>query len=340
MVIHSGGSCPQIRRCPDARLGAMATSCVSMSDVYGEAAKLPGQLRGSGSPQRYADLRATGATRDHVRWRVRANRLSRPFHGVLLDHDRDPDLLDRLYAAMLVLPDGAAVGFQTAAALHGFGVLRSRTLHVVVPRGIAVPQIRGISAHEAVLPFEPGELLGLPCLPAARTAVDLARVVRRLDALPILDAALRVEACSQDALLTEVAQHDRLRGVRQARELVPFADPRPECRQESQIRLVLRDGRVPAPVPQLVVADADGLGRCRIDLGYEEEQVGIEYDGESHLDRDRLRSDRSRHNWLESRGWAMRYFTDYDLYRRTDLLVSTVRAALLSRPRRSRANGG
>src|SRR5699024_10208381 len=100
--------------------------------------------------------------------------------------------------------------------------------------------------------------------------VDLARVLRRMDALPLLDLSLRAGACSRDELLAEDALHARLRGVRQARRLTELADPRAECRQESQLRLLLIDGGLPAPEPQLWVPDQDGVHIYRLDLGYRE----------------------------------------------------------------------
>ena len=68
--------------------------------------------------------------------------------------------------------------------------------------------------------------------------------------------------------------------------------------------------------------------RYRIDLAYRNRRVGIEYDGRSHLDGVRLATDRVRMNWLDSRGWTMRYFTARDLYDRPGQLVAIVRAAL------------
>ena len=52
-----------------------------------------------------------------------------------------------------------------------------------------------------------------------------------------------------------------------------------------------------------------------VDLADRRLRVAAEYDGSSHLDRARLRSDRTRHNYLSTRHWRMRYFTDQDLYR-------------------------
>jgi hypothetical protein len=225
-------------------------------------------------------------------------------------------------------------GFHTAACLYGFGVLPASRVQVVVPRGVAVPQIQGVDAHEAVLACEPNCVRGIPCVPAARCAIDLARMVKRLDALPVLDAALYCGAVTADDLRTEAVRHGKLRGVRQARELVPLADPRPACRQESQLRLLLHDFKLPVPTPQLPVHDDWGDVKYVLDLGYEREKIGVEYDGESHLNRERMRRDRRRHNDLESAGWAMRYATDDDLYRRPTEFAAAIAAAL--RARRSR----
>lgn len=306
-----------------------------MRDVYKEAAEIPLKLVGGKSALDSRHLAVAGRTKSATKWAVHRRRQFHPFRGTYLDGAGQPDLLDRLNALLLVLPAGAAVGFQTAALLHGFGVVPAARLHIVLPRGSPIPQIRGVAAHEAVLPFEPESVLGVPCVRAPRCAVDLARTAKRMDALPLLDAALFSSACTEDDLLSEVHRHGRLRGIRQARELCAIADPRPACRQESQTRLLLHDARLPIPVPQLPVYDDDGYVRCVLDLGYEEERVGLEFDGASHLTRDRLRADRARHNWLAERGWRMRYITDEDLYRRPHGIVETMRTALVE-ARRSR----
>ncbi|MEJ3742248.1 DUF559 domain-containing protein [Actinomycetes bacterium KLBMP 9797] len=301
-------------------------------DLYDQARRLPWQLTPTASLVTYQDLREAGATENAIRWRVDGHGLSRLQRGIYLQGGAPPALLDRIYAALLAAPPHAVLGCHTAAQLYGFGVTPTDTVHLLIPAGAAFPQRSGITVHRVVLPIgEPVEVFGLPCAPPERCAVDLARLLPRLDALPALDAALFSEACPHEALLAEVARHDGLRGIRQARELVPLADARAECRQESQMRLVLHDAGIRGLIPQVPVLDDQGVERHRIDLADERTRVGIEYDGASHLDRRRMRRDRLRHNWLESRGWAMRYFTDHDLYTQPDVLVQVVRDAL--RPR-------
>jgi len=277
--------------------------------------------------RRYRDLLADGVTRRrmdgllHDGGIMRASRGVYGFGGVATD--------DLLRALFLRLPPGTLLGFQSAAVRYGFDVLPPTAVHVIVPAGTVRPRIRGVRVHEAIIPVDGCTLVdGVPCVPAARCAVDLARTLRRLDALPLLDSALRAQACTPDELAAEVVRHRGLKGVRQARELIPYADPRPECRQESQLRLVVLDAGLPVPEPQLWVRDEYGNLLYRLDLGYRQQRVGLEYDGKSHAEQRRLSSDRERMNWLARHGWTMRYFTDRDLYQRPSYIVSEVRAAL------------
>jgi hypothetical protein len=253
--------------------------------------------------------------------------LLRPTRGVYADGSLDDD--ERLQALFLRLPAEAVLARRTAAHRLGFDLTPPTTTQIMLPPGVARPRMPGVTVFEAVVPVgEPVVVRGIPCAPAVRCAVDLARTSRRLDALPVLDAVVRSGLATYGDLLAEVDRHHGLRGVCQARELIPLADGRAECRQESQIRLVLIDGKLPRPDVQIWVCDARGVPRFRLDLGYEAKRVGVEYDGTSHLDRGRMHHDRDRGNWLAAQGWTMRYFTDRDLYRRPDHIVDAVRAAL------------
>jgi very-short-patch-repair endonuclease len=324
-----------------ARAGSMLAF---MSDLYDHPSHRVDTARRHGTREiaGRGELRARGYSDRALHWQRRKGRRVCPYRGTYLAGSAQADLLERLAALRLVLPSEALIAFHTAATLHGFGVVASDPIHILVPPGANVPCIRGVAAHQSVLPWpEAVEVQGVRCVPAVRCAVDLARTLPRRDALPALDAALRSAASCQDELAAvrdgladEVARHAGLRGVRQARELVDLADGRAQCRQESQLRLVLHDAGLPAPQPQLPVRDGYGYERYMVDLGYAEERVGVEYDDSSHLDQRRIRADRARHNWLAERGWAMRYFTDEDLYRRPDMIAQTVQAAL--RARRSR----
>jgi hypothetical protein len=277
--------------------------------------------------RRRAELLGEGLSRARLYGAAEAGRLHRASRGIYTA--AKPGSADALRALFRRLPSGAVLGFHTGARIHGFGVLPASSIHVIVPADERRPDIAGVTVHEAVLPVRDVRMIdGVPCASPTRCAVDLARTMRRMEALPVLDAVLRAGACLPDELAAEVGLHDGLRGVRQARELVPLAHPAAECPQESQLRLVLIDGGLPPPEPQLWVCDSYGFRLYRLDLGYEAPRVGIEYDGRSHLDRERMRVDRARLNWLAANGWTMRIFTDRDLYKAPRQIVAQIRATL------------
>jgi hypothetical protein len=276
----------------------------------------------------YRELRTAGLSRRRIRNALTRNVVARPCRGVYTQDD-DGDRFRDLRALFLRLPPGAVAAYATAAAIYGFGSAdSSAAVHVVVPRGIARPRIQGVVCHEALLPVGPPIVVaGVPLAPPARCAIDLARTTARPAGLATLDAALR-RACTPSDLVAEVGRHAGLRGVRRARELVGLADGRAECAQESHLRLVIIDGGLPAPEPQLWVHDSTGRRAYRIDLGYRERKVGLEYDGRSHLTPARLSADRSRMNGLSRRGWTMRHFTARDLYQSPGVILAEVRALL------------
>jgi hypothetical protein len=257
--------------------------------------------------------------------------LSRGMYGGGADDD-----LQRIRALLARMPAGTVLGFRTAAVMLGLGPALDRRrmpadegVHVIVPPGAAKPRIHGVVCHEAAVPVPYALLVnGIPVAAPERCVIDLARSASRMAGLALLDRALRIDACTLAGLVEELDRHAGLRGVRQARELVGLADGRAECPQESHLRLIVIDGGLPVPEPQLWVYDSGGRPTFRVDLGYRERKVGLEYDGRSHLTISRLNADRSRMNWLSARGWAMRYFTAPDVYNSPTTVVATVRAAL------------
>jgi hypothetical protein len=248
----------------------------------------------------------------------------------------EPNARLRTAAAGLSLGREVPACLHTAAELHGFGVLADPVTHVAVPGTTPYLHRDELWPHQLVLREE--DLTRLRCGTIAttpeRTAVDLARTLPRLDALPVLDAALAAGVCTQETLAAEARRHTRLRGVRQARELVALACEGAESPPESRMRLLCLDAKLPPPSVQLLVTD--GHSRRWIDLAWEDAMVGLEYDGEAHDGPERRRSDRRRHNWFQDLSWTMFYATDLDVFGDCTPLLAKVAVAVA---RRSRAKG-
>ena len=134
-----------------------------------------------------------------------------------------------MYEALLArLPPGTVLGYDTAAAMFGFRrpAGPDEPIHVIVPATAAKPRIRGVVCHEAVLPVEePIVLDGLPCAPAARCAVDLARRATRFGAIALLDTALRSQTCTPASLAEEVIKQTRSKS-KIVRKKLPSDDPK------------------------------------------------------------------------------------------------------------------
>jgi len=306
-------------------------------DLYREARLFPKTLGADTTLIRAVDLADHGITANAAWWRTAHGRMTRPHRGLYVPRAGALDLLDRARAALAVASPDAVVGYHTAAALLGFGVVESPDVHLIVPSGKRFPQRAGIVAHQSVVPVdEPAWVHGVPCSPPARTAIDLARAVNRYDGLATLDAALFCAACTPEQLADELVAHGGLKGVKRAEALVPLADGRAACRQETRLRLILVDAGFMGFEPQVAVWDGGEWPRYFLDLADRRYRIAAEYDGSSHLSRERMRDDRDRHNFLSHQGWDMRYFTDQDIYRRPGYIITTIAAAYRSASPRSR----
>jgi very-short-patch-repair endonuclease len=119
------------------------------------------------------------------------------------------------------------------------------------------------------------------------------------------------------------------RGLVQLRQVLDVMDGGAESPQETRTRLVLVDAGLPRPRTQIVVGDFRNT--WRLDMGYEEFKVGIEYDGAQHWTDPRQRAyDIDRHAELLARGWVIIRVSANILRYRPHVIVERVCAALHS----------
>lgn len=259
-----------------------------------------------------AEARSIGLTGDELTAAVAARDLQRPFRGVYAPGGPELGTERRAQAAALVLGPSSVLCDRSAAWLHGVDVLRYAELDLVPPLETCV--LRGKRATERpecagrerdLSPEDIMEVHGVPTTTPLRTALDLACRLRRREALASLDAFMRHQGVTQWEMRRLLRRYRRRRGVVQARQLVPLADPRAESPGESWTRLVIHDHGFPRPVPQHWVV-VDGVPTYRLDLAYPRAKVAVEYDGsEFHSSRADRAADRRRRAWLRRRGWRI-----------------------------------
>jgi hypothetical protein len=252
----------------------------------------------------------------------------RLFFGVYVDARAPLDIGVLARAVALVLPPGGVVAGTTAALLHGADVRRhgDEAVDVVVPRN---DQVRrpGVRARSALVePCDTVLVCGVPCLSPVRVAFDLARQRHLVEAVVGIDAMLNRGGCRLNDLAAYVEEHPGWRGVRFAREALDHAEPLSESVMETRQRMALVLAGLPRPRAQVDVFEASGTHVARLDLGYDEWKVGLDYDGEVH--RDRWRHDLERQERVRDLGWWHRRYTSMHAAAGWHQMIFQVRAAL------------
>lgn len=149
------------------------------------------------------------------------------------------------------------------------------------------------------------------------------------------DEFLRRDLFSREALAEMVADSRKQRGIRRVRQALDLLDACSESPRESITRVLLWEGGLPAPIPNLNIYDDDGAFLARGDLVYEDLRVILEYDGEHHLARQQQASDADRRHKLEIHGWMVVTIVPRDLAT-PERLGSKVHQAIAHRRQRRR----
>jgi hypothetical protein len=263
---------------------------------------------------------------------LRSSAWRRLFRGVYADASLPQTFGLRVRGARMLIPPSAAFSGRTAAYLHGAGGLVDvgTPVEVSVPAGTQFGPVSGLRIRRVQLPdADLTDVAGFRCTRGLRTALDIARSERRLDAVAALDVLLARTVVGIGELREAGAYLSGERGAASARQAIALADPRAESPPESRVRVLLALAGLPA-VPQFTVRDGAGAFVARVDLAYPERRVAIEYDGAWHGDRDQFARDRRRLNRLVAAGWSVLHVTAADL-RDPATLVARVRRLLASR---------
>lgn len=175
---------------------------------------------------------------------------------------------------------------------------------------------------------------GLRTTALERTVADCAMLLRYRQALILTDHALRLGA-GPSALGAMAAGLDGRRGIQTFRRVLATADPRSESPGETLARELIFRLKIRAPEPQLQVSSP--AGRHRLDFGWKEEKVALEFDGRTkYFDyaptAEVIFEERQREKALTEDGWLFVRVEWKDLFREQEFKDRLLRA-LAGRPR-------
>ena len=137
----------------------------------------------------------------------------------------------------------------------------------------------GVIVHAAEVPADELECWrGIHCTGVPRTVFDLGRRLPFPENVIRVDALLNATGFTVGDVRAVVDRHPGARNVRRLRRVLDYADGGAESPQETRVRLIVVRGGLPLPETQIRV------GPRRVDIGWLEWRVAIEYDGAPALD--------------------------------------------------------
>lgn len=258
--------------------------------------------------------------------RTLARRYQPVYRNVYVEKGQQLDARSKAEAAWLWSQRQATATGLSAAALYGTRWIDPRLPAELFRRN--GKRVNGIVIHRDELSSDEVRMVrGIPATTPARTAFDLGR------RSPLKTAVIRLDALAQatGVLALDVApllaRHRGVRGVVQLRAALDLMDGGAESPQETRTRLVLINAGLPKPQTQIVVPT--GRSFYRIDMGYAEFKVGVEYDGEQHwTDPAERTRDIDRQAELLARGWLIIRVSADMLRHRPHVIVARTCVAL------------
>ncbi len=234
----------------------------------------------------------------------------------------------RAMAAWLWSGRQATAAGLSAAALHGSKWIDPH-LPAELYRRNGKP-VDGILIHrESLADDEVCAVRGISTTTPARTSFDLGRRGRLTEAVIRLDALANATGLKPDDVDVLIGRHRGARGLFQLRDAVDLMDGGAESPQETRTRLLLIAAGFPRPQTQILVCDQFGYFVGRIDMGWPEFKVGVEYDGPQHWAGPAEHArDIERLNDLEAQGWTIIRLTRDILRYRPGAFLLRVRDAM------------
>ncbi|MBJ7341706.1 hypothetical protein [Mycolicibacterium sp.] len=214
----------------------------------------------------------------------------------------EPTLCERITASWLWTGRQGVIAGAAAAALLG-----AKWVDVDVPVELIWANNRAaagvVTRRDTLLDGETTERGGLPLTVAERTAFDLARRGSIGNAVARLDALARATHFTLADVLALSQRHPHVRGLRRIDRVLDLVDAGAESPQETWLRLLLIRAGYPRPQTQIPLPGPDGHPVYRLDMGWEDELIAVEYDGDDHRETPRWRKDIIRSEYIAHLRW-------------------------------------
>lgn len=279
------------------------------------------------------------------RRRLRHPGLLWPSRGVRVPDGHDASRLAPRIRPYTLVTEFAAASHASAFLLWEFpGFLPGSDeplLHISRPDTVAIMRRPGVKGHRGqFFADEIENLAGLLVTSRVRTWLDCARKMSIEELTVVADHLLRIPRtgfegrsepyATREALEDMLDRHKGTPGIRKARVALERARVGSDSAPETRLRLALEDAGLPEPLLNLPTELGAGVVR-QPDLGYPEQKVAVEYDGDGHSEAGQIIRDITREEDFVRAGWILVRISKRHMEREARPAVAKVRSALLSR---------
>ena len=247
-----------------------------------------------------AALAAGELTRHALRSRYRA-----VHRDVYLSNDVELTALIRAKACWLRSRGHGVLAGYSAAAVHG-----TRWIDPGLPATVIDDNRRrtpGIITWGSTLDDdEVCTVDGMRLTTPARTAIDLARRYPLDTAVASIDALARATRTKVATIEDAVHRYPGRHGTERALEVLSLVDPGAESPRETALRLSVVRAGYPRPQTQLPVYNEYEVLIGRVDLGWPEQKIALEYEGRHHrMSREQFDKDIRRFEEMIELDWIV-----------------------------------
>jgi Protein of unknown function (DUF559) len=234
-------------------------------------------------------------------------------------------------AAVLAVGSGAALSHRSAAALWGLRRTARPKIDVTTPRRAHHRAVIQVHRVRALPDDDVTTVSGIPCTTVARTLLDLAEVLPRLDIERAIEQAELINSFDGNAVSRVLARHPTRRASLVLRKVlrqyeVGWGMPRSELEERFLALCARADIRRPkVNVPLAFVDD----GTAIVDALWRRERLVVETDGRAvHGTRAAFERDRRRDAQLLLAGFRVARFTWRQVTQEGSEVAAILRALL------------
>lgn len=286
-----------------------------------------------------AEWRALGLTTARFRSLVRSGDLVQVWYGVYATKPAITwgNASSANKHALRVMAVRIATGRDTVASHTSAALLHGLTVHPQAPDIVMLTKrpgrrsnrlkTAGVVVHAAELPAQHvTKQRGVPVTTVARTVVDIARSSAFMSGVVTADFALNADVVTKEQLAAVCKSCARWPGIRTARQVVEFSDPRAESVLESCARVIFHEHGLEPPDLQVTFQGSD-FSYC-VDFYWPRYDVIAETDGAiKYQDPKRAIEQLKRDQKLRDIGKKVVHFTWQELFGQAATVIARIRRA-------------